>query len=889
MKRLFAMFLVISIVVSYMTLGIVYGAEDYSYKYGDMQLAKDVMAALDVVSYTEETANDTVSRIDFAIYLGRLLKIDEYVKTNKYYFDDVDNNYYGCAVVNTLCEMGIISQNEERLFYPDKVITKAEISKMLLSVLGYKEYAEVKGGYPNGYMSIASKSDIFKGVGAKETFTVSEIALILMNAASVSMYSPIVYSQERIEYAVNKEQTIFSLYHNIYVEYDILNSAETVSLNESCAGEGRVIIGSNIYYSDKYYGEYLGEMVYGYYYSLNGDQRDLFYIRPSDKQIVENFTSKEYSDYKDNVFSYYKGDSKRETKRKTDNTTVFMKNGEVLLYDIENEMDISFGFYKLIDSDRNGIYETVIVEEVETMVVDTVDSISGVIYDKKAVHNPIDIDKYLDGTVLIYDTNGNVLNKEDILANDILSVVRNESNYLKITVSKKTVTSLIKSVRIKDDIMLVTEDKTYELADSYINYGEYIYKNENGSVMQIIKLSENYILRLDAFGRVAYIDMAKDISEYLIGYVIGIKKSENEFDDQLALKLLCEDRDINIFDCIENIKVDGVKKKNVLDLQAYLSSANKVIRFKINDDNKIYDIDTSFYDENRESKESLRCTREYDRTATALTYMASTDLFGSTHLMDDSTVVFNVPGNDIGVKDRDYSFGAMSQFMDQTGYNIETYKIGDEPGTDDIIVYRQDNSKSDETVRRSIALIVSEISETVNADGDVVKSISGYQSGSYITFMLEADFDETASIKNFASDKVLTLNDIDRGDIIKIGKNSYDEIDKIQYYLDGDNIDATKWAPCNAEFNDRGRQELAYCLRKNGTIIEWSYELGGEISGIIDLNTTKVIIYDKNDERTPFRVGSVNDIISYESATKDCSRLYIGAYVTKINTVIIYR
>ena len=46
-----------------------------------------------------------------------------------------------------------------------------------------------------------------------------------MNAASVSMYSPIVYSQERIEYAVNKEQTIFSLYHNIYVEYDILNSA----------------------------------------------------------------------------------------------------------------------------------------------------------------------------------------------------------------------------------------------------------------------------------------------------------------------------------------------------------------------------------------------------------------------------------------------------------------------------------------------------------------------------------------------------------------------------------------------------------------------------------------------------------------------------------------
>ena len=88
MKRLFAMFLVISIIVSYMTLGTVYGAEDYSYKYGDMQLAKDVMAALDVVSYTEETANDTVSRIDFAIYLGRLLKIDEYVKTNKYYFDD---------------------------------------------------------------------------------------------------------------------------------------------------------------------------------------------------------------------------------------------------------------------------------------------------------------------------------------------------------------------------------------------------------------------------------------------------------------------------------------------------------------------------------------------------------------------------------------------------------------------------------------------------------------------------------------------------------------------------------------------------------------------------------------------------------------------------------
>ena len=186
-------------------------------------------------------------------------------------------------------------------------------------------------------------------------------------------------------------------------------------------------------------------------------------------------------------------------------------------------------------------------------------------------------------------------------------------------------------------------------------------------------------------------------------------------------------------------------------------------------------------------------------------------------------------------------------------------------------------------------MIVDHVSDVVNADGACVKGISGYQQGVYVFMTVEEDFNAEDSLKNYASDKILSLDDIKKGDIIKVGRNSYDEIDKIQYYVDSENIDATSWAPIYGTFIDRGRQELAYCLRKNGTIIEWSHTPGGEIAGIIDLKTAKVVVYDADDSRIPFVVGTADNIISYESAGTECSRLYIGAYASRINTIVVYK
>lgn len=890
MKRILILLLTVIFSANLVIFGTVYGAEDYSYKYGDMQLAKDVTEALDIISYTEETANDVVSRIDFAIFLARLLKIDEYADADEYYFTDVDTSHYGCAAVNALCEMGIISQNEERSFYPDSVITRAEISKMILVMLGYKDYAEVNGGYPAGYLKLSERSKIFCGIDSgNDSFTVSEAALIIMNAASVAMYTPKIYGTDTIEYAVNNGSTIFSLYHNLYVELGTLKSVGYVSLiDEQNAGQGKVLIGNNAYITDKNYEENLGEKVYAYYFEASDGERKLLFIRPSDSQNVVSFDSDHYHDFKDNVFSYY-DDEERLIKRKTDNNTVFVKNGKVLLYDIEDEAKIDYGRYKLIDNDKNGIFETVLVEETETFVVGTVDYISGAVYDKEPVNEPIYIQDYINGTVAVYDSNGNETSFETIAADDVLSVVRYKDEYLKIIISRKTETAVIKSVNIIDHAVIDTGENVYQIADTFADYDLQLYRTADGNLAQRFELGTGYILRFDVYGRVAYVSNVKASGEYIIGYIIDVKNDENGFDGVLALKLLCEDKNIYAFDCTENLKIDGVKTRSAKEAFNNIINANRVIRFKINDNNEIFDIDTSEYKEGSESEFSLRCTREYDRTAEALTYMTSTNLFGAANLADTSTIIFNVPAAEQGAAERDYSLGTLSQFMDSTGYNIEAYKIGTEPGAENIIVYRQDGSKSDETVRRSVALIVDEIVEVINADGICAKRISGYQQGAYVSMIVEEDFDSNESLKNCASDKILTLDDIKRGDIIKVGRNNFDEIDKIQYYVDGENLDETSWAPIYGTFIDRGRQELAYCLRRNGTIIEWSYSPGGEIAGIIDLKTSKVVVYDADNSRIPFSVGTANDIVSYEAAGTECSRLYIGAYVSRVNTVIVYK
>ena len=78
-------------------------------------------------------------------------------------FSDVTAETYGANAILRAAEIGLINGADGTAFRPDESITKSEAAKVFVSMLGYSEYAERKGGYPSGYLAMAQSLGIFDG------------------------------------------------------------------------------------------------------------------------------------------------------------------------------------------------------------------------------------------------------------------------------------------------------------------------------------------------------------------------------------------------------------------------------------------------------------------------------------------------------------------------------------------------------------------------------------------------------------------------------------------------------------------------------------------------------------------------------------------------------
>ena len=73
------------------------------------------------------------------------------------YFSDIPQNHWAIKYINSAKRAGILDGDDIAKFNPDESITYSEFIKMLICLLGYEPMAEVKGGYPHGYMATATQ------------------------------------------------------------------------------------------------------------------------------------------------------------------------------------------------------------------------------------------------------------------------------------------------------------------------------------------------------------------------------------------------------------------------------------------------------------------------------------------------------------------------------------------------------------------------------------------------------------------------------------------------------------------------------------------------------------------------------------------------------------
>lgn len=152
------------------------------------------LSTLDVINGYEDgtfAPEKEISRAEFTKMIVYMLNYGHFT-TPITQFTDVPETHWANANIKTAYDLGIINGIDDYTFMPDAPVTYEQALTMVIRTLGYTAFAEALGGYPNGYTSQATELKLTQGIsGVAYTANAPRgvIAQIMYNALEVEMYA----------------------------------------------------------------------------------------------------------------------------------------------------------------------------------------------------------------------------------------------------------------------------------------------------------------------------------------------------------------------------------------------------------------------------------------------------------------------------------------------------------------------------------------------------------------------------------------------------------------------------------------------------------------------------------------------------------------------------
>ncbi|KXG74426.1 Cell surface protein [Fervidicola ferrireducens] len=116
-------------------------------------------------------------------------------------FKDVTTNHWATGYINIAANLGVIKGYPDGTFKPEAVVSYPEAVTMLVRALGYKD-TDLPGTWPTNYISKAVMLGVTKGVTVALTgANRGDVALLLMNTLNTNMKDPVGYEGTQPVYA----------------------------------------------------------------------------------------------------------------------------------------------------------------------------------------------------------------------------------------------------------------------------------------------------------------------------------------------------------------------------------------------------------------------------------------------------------------------------------------------------------------------------------------------------------------------------------------------------------------------------------------------------------------------------------------------------------------
>ena len=827
-------------------------------KYKD---AIEVLGALEIMVGDAETGlfrpDATIKRSEFAKVAVTALGMGSIAESSdhKTKFPDVVENHWANGYINVATNQGIVIGDDEGNFRPDDSISYAEAATVLVRLIGHGPAAEKKGGFPTGYVSVASQQGITKNAVASNDADVTRgmVAQMTENALTVKKMEQTSFGGDESYEVVDKTLLEDELKTEL-ITGQITAVGSSSLTGTSSLRDNEIRIGETVYeVADKAMAQaakLLGFNVESYVKENEDREEKVILVRAqknrnvSMKIKVEDIHSVEEGEtIKINYWKDKENDTKTQfVEVKTD--AKFVLNGKAVSYS-EGLLTPTQGSVTVLDQNRDDIYDVVFVESYENYVVEEVVTTSHRVTDKygksSLVFDPENKD------IKFYITRGGQeISIRDLKEWDVLSVAKSEDG--SIVMVEVTTENVVGRVEELHGDKKVINGEEYGVSPNYPNE---------------IGLNDEGTFYLDKDGNIAAVDATTGLSSNY-AYLVAADITSG-FDKHLQVKVLDKNGEIKVVKSGDKLKFNETTGALAETVLAGLKGGDgkvvpQLVTFDTNAEGKLTRLATA-KDGTVSGIDKTTFTLNADAT---LKYKESSKKLGNFNITKD-TIVFDIPEGE--TDPTKYSVENNSLFENETEYDVLVYDVGEDLTAKVVVVTNSDGVANLEAP----LAVVEKLSTTINSDNERVEKLYAFVDGKKETFMTA----EENILVNGEGQKLSS------GDIIQMKTNAAGEIESIRVLFEA----ANKGTEAKTEVSDDLTTVYGKVMKKFANSINVSVN-GGAVE---NYGIAGVRVYEFNSENTknPIKVVEPGDIPQYDAL--DESRVFIRIFKDEVKEIVIVR
>lgn len=880
-----------------------YAAETESVENGGTSKELYVLSYLGIIDMTEdEVKTKAVTRADFSEYLCKAIKTSE-VK-GKVYFNDVQTDCWAEGYINALYEAGIISPAADKMFNPNDAITYEQACKMLVYALGYGKWVDYNGGSMSIFTQIASRSKFGITPSDADKLSVDECALLLYKAMQVDLPE---FTGERVKTG----DTLFESYHGIYIKTGRVRTVASLSLDNKFFDDGRVQIDNELFYVDGGCNlkDFFGQNV-EYIYKKSDDDNLVIYaerVNEGDKITVSSKDIKSVDEKGGSLEYYTDNGSKTKTISFSAKSDVFF-NGEVM------ETHLSDRIQEFLDEERKGKIEfikaggtsefnLINIISYEVFVIGMHDKNTETIYDYYNSANKTELDdvEYLN----IIDTNGMSSSLPTTFPATVLIAKADNNESIEIVCCNEKKDLSVSSTN-NTEREITVDGKVYKIDKA-------AFERQNGD----IKAGKTYSVIFDNFGEIVYITPKID-DTFKLGWLKKGYLTDKGF-GEYSLCLDIYDHETgksNKLYMADNITIDAEKYKsskyrtvvsalpgtNELDeSRQYVRIEPQIIRYSLNDNNDITNMDTANCGTNEDKDNSLTEVGSGEKYFSASNSWLGIDMiwqngytkmFMVPEVSADGYIYINGDRRD----DDDNMYSNSLILSDWHRYNVVGYKWSDESWNSEAIVVKQTSTKA-----YNYCLLFDSIYTEIDSDGMIKDVLKCEREGGEVTFFIDSTMIDKAN--TLKQGDIITIDtDYSGKTAINITKmfdcgtrtfESYGSYtDPNRYWYRENPPTATSVGGLGGWRVDAAQLAKGYAKTIKGSMLSIAYTLSDARDGksTMPKGGVPVTIYEKDSpKKEKIYSGSINDIKTYDVFGEDCSLVVYCAYSGRVREIVVYK